>query len=230
MDYFVIWEDDTIPAARLAALSKTTGADLKAAMKDLAAMLYAPAAEALLPFLEHDDVQIRHAAAKALGILGNADVAKLLLPYVSNEDVVIAQHCAKSIEAAMPIDLEKKVIRLVKDPTVLPEARFHLVGALQLRGDSNKAANTFLDILEKEVVSGELRNRLGYALGVTTDKKHTKRLIRLFQKEEVPYVTMSLAYALNHATGNRNNLSKKSPIMNSVPGQRSQFSDRWLGK
>jgi len=231
IDYFVIWEDEAVPTGRLAQLTTAQGDELLSVIKDLAGMLYAPSAKALLPFLEHDDEAVRQAAAKSIGLLGNIDVAEDLLPYVSSVDPVMAKYAARSIEAAMPNSVEKQVVRLLKDASVSEDARFHLVGALQLRSENTeKMASVFLDVLESGEATGELRNRLAYAVGETATKKHTKRLVRLFDRSHHQYVTLGLGYALNNVTGNRNSLKSRGPVASSKPGKRDQFIDRWLDK
>jgi HEAT repeat protein len=227
IDYFVIWEDEAIPAARLRGLSGLSGGELIEAMEDLAAMLYAPAAKVLLGYLDDGDSQVRAAAAKALGMISNAEVAGQLMPYLTGDDPVVARHCARALEGAMPKSLEKAVAKLLKDDSVAEGVRFHLVGALEFHGDGVKAGEAFLSVLKDASVSGQLRNRLGYSLVQVADAKLVKGMIKQFRVEESPYVTLSLASALNRATGSRRPISGNSPIGKSKPGKRGRYIEKW---
>lgn len=227
IDYFIIWQDESIPAERLAELPTLKGAELVSAIDDLSAMLYAPAAKPLLALLDNSDATVRHAAAKAIGMISNADIANDLLPYLTADDPVVAKNSARAFEGAMPPKLEKKITTLLKKDTTHPDVRFHLVGALEFHGDGGKAATTFMALLEDESVTGELRRRAAYSLGQTSQAKHTKDLIKLFDIEESQYITLSLATALNKATGKRNNSSGNGPIASSKPGERDEFIARW---
>ncbi len=227
IDYFVIWEDESIPAARLNALSNSRGEVLLEVIEDLAAMLYAPAANALVAYLDDSDAQVRAAAAKAIGLISNPEILDSLVPHLTGNDPIVAKYCARALEGAMPSSLEKAVTKLLRDDSVAAEVRFHLVGALEFHGDPKNAGETFLAVLKDSRVSGELRNRLGYSLVQVADSKLVKGMIKQFKVEESQYVTLSLAAALNRATGNRRPISGSSPIAQSRPGMRDRYIESW---
>jgi hypothetical protein len=207
IDYFVIWEDESIPAARLNVLSNSRGEALLEVIEDLAAMLYAPAANALVAYLDDSDAQVRAAAAKAIGLISNPEILDSLVPHLTGNDPIVA--------------------KLLRDDSVAAEVRFHLVGALEFHGDPKNAGETFLAVLKDSRVSGELRNRLGYSLVQVADSKLVKGMIKQFKVEESQYVTLSLAAALNRATGNRRPISGSSPIAQSRPGMRDRYIESW---
>lgn len=227
IDYFVIWEDESVPSTRLSELAGSKGDALIACIDDVSAMMYGPAAKAILPYLNDANHSVRIAAAKALATLSNADVAEDLLPYLLGDDPLIAKYCARAIEGAMPKSIEKQVTRLLTDDATPAEVRFHLVGALEFHGDNVDAGKSFLEVLEDASVDGELRNRLGYSLIQVADKKLVRGLIRQFKVEDSQYVTISLAQALNIATGQRRMISDRSPIANSRPGMREEYVKEW---
>ncbi|MFP6582585.1 MAG: metallophosphoesterase [Candidatus Hydrogenedentota bacterium] len=227
IDYFIIWQDESIPATRLAALGTLQGADLVSAIDDLGAMIYAPAAKHLLSLLDHNDASIRHAAAKAIGMISNGKISNDLLPYLTAKDAIVSKYSARAFEGAMPSKSEKKIINLLKNRNTHTDVRFHLIGALEFHGDRNKAATTFMSLLADDTITGEVRRRAAYSLGQVADSRDTKQLIKLFEVEESQYVTLSLATALNKATGKRNNSSDNGPIAESKPGERAQFIERW---
>ena len=76
IDYFVIAQDDSIPAKILALLSGQTGEKLSQNIRDLGALLYAPAAAPLLNYLGHSDESIRR-------VIGTAFATDVLRPTVN---------------------------------------------------------------------------------------------------------------------------------------------------
>jgi hypothetical protein len=226
IDYFVIAPDPSIGAATLKNLSNQKGDSLRDGIKDLGALLFAPAAKPLLEYLDHDDESVRHAAARSLALLGNESIAPELVTYLTHSDPVVAASVARSLEAAMPGKLAKSVAKLVLDEAVNENVRFHLIGALQFHASEKLAADTMVKLLSAGI-TGELRNRASYTLADTATAKHTKAMLELVQAEESKYVTFTLARTLNKVTGNRVSLADKGPLANSEPGDRGAMVDRW---
>jgi hypothetical protein len=226
IDYFVIAQNETIPKTILDGLSNQSGERLAQDIQDLGALLYAPAAETLLAYLDHSDETIRRTAAKSIALLGNEGIAEKLLPYLSNKDPLIAKSAARSLEVAMPEKLSKKVVKLALNDSTPENVKFHLIGALQFHASEKVTSDTMLKLLDSDVQE-ELRRRASYALGERASRKHTQGLIDLVLDEESEYVTMTLARTLNRVTGNRVNLSDSGPLATSLPGARAEIIERW---
>jgi len=226
IDYFVIAQDESIPEKILDGLSNQSGDALAQDIKDLGALLHAPAARPLLSYLNHGDKLIRRAAADSLSILGNADIAEDLLPFLTDEDGSIAENAARSIEVAMPSKLSKKIAKLILDESTGNGVKFHLVGALQFHAPDKIAFDTMAKLLESGV-QDELRNRTSYAIGEVSSSKNTRALTELIRDEESKYVTMTLGHTLNRVSGNRVKMSSRNGLEESAPGERREFIERW---
>ena len=228
-DYVVRWEDEGIPQAMQASLSTKQGADLVAAMEELTAMIYTPAAPALLPYLKSDDAAVRQAAAKSLSLLGSEEVAKDLAAYVNHEDLAVRRYAARSLECAMPESLAKDVAKQALDSRQDEETRVKLIGALQFHAPKKLAQKTTLKILKSDAPES-VRDRAAYALTTTCEKKDVRVLASMFGKEESAYVMLRLAFALNELTGVPQSLDDEGELYKSKPGQRSAFVEKWMAK
>ncbi|MCC6491219.1 MAG: metallophosphoesterase [Candidatus Hydrogenedentes bacterium] len=228
-DYVVRWQDEGIPQAAQASLSAKQGAELIAAMEELAAMIYTPAAPALLPFLKSDDAAVRQAAAKALSLLGSAEVAGDLVTYVNDKDLAVRRYAARSLECAMPESLARDVAKLASDSGQDEETRVKLIGALQFHAPKKLTRKTALNILKSDAPES-VRNRAAYALTTTVEERDVRRLATMFEKEKSQYVMVRLAFTLNELTGNPQSLDDEGELYKSQPGQRSEFTKKWMAK
>jgi hypothetical protein len=228
-DHVIRWQDEAIPRAALASLPNKQGAELIATMDELAAMIYAPAAPALVPYLDADDPAVRQAAAKALSLLGDPDVATKLLPYLDAVDVSVRRYAARALEVAMPESLAETVAEQVLNGEQDEETRIKLIGALQFHAPANVTHDTMMELIDPDA-PGAVRDRASYALTDVVTTKDFRKLAKMFNKEERPYVVVRLAYTLNELTGNPQNLGDKGDLYQSKPGERKEFIKNWKAK
>ncbi|MFA6240338.1 MAG: HEAT repeat domain-containing protein [Candidatus Hydrogenedentales bacterium] len=229
IDHDIVWKDEAIPAATLASLANKKGEELTAAMGELAAMLYAPAAQALVPYLRDADAGVRQGAAKALALLGNEAVASDLAAYLSDSDPVVRRYVARSLEAAMPESLALPVAKQASDNAQDPATRVKLIGALQFHAPAAVTRDTATKIIKSDAPE-DVRRRAAYALTRVVSKEDIKPLIRMFEDEKDQYVTVRLAFTLCKLTGVVLDLSDKGALGQSEPGKRQEFVQQWLGK
>lgn len=230
IDYFIIWKDEAIPRAALERLDREKGAELVEVIDDLAAMLYAPAARALLPFIEHEDEAVRHAAAKAVSLIANEEIALEVFDLLTHTDPKISAYMARALEAVLPEPMVNDVMRAALDERIPGRDRAHLVGALQFHAPPELVTNTMLKILDSDEASSDLRMRAVYALGQVATEEDVKALINAVKKEEQRYVLMTLGWKLNRLTRNRVSLSSNDPFAKSAPGERREFIKKWRSK
>ncbi len=230
IDYFVIWQDESIPRGVLNGLTGKEGAELVEAIETLGAMLYAPAAEALLPYIGHDDAPVRYAAAKSISLIANESIADEVFALLDHPDARIAAYMARALEAATPEKLVDEVANLAVDDDVPTGVRFHLVGALQFHAPPERCTKAMLSILGDRKTDPKLRRRAVYALGQTATKSDVKGLTKLVKNEENRYVTLTLGYTLNDLTRNRVSLRSNGEYARSKPGERRDFIKKWLKK
>jgi len=228
IDYFVIWQDEDIPRGLLDGLAGKQGADLIESIDTLGAMLYAPAAEALLPYLDHADAAVRHAAAKSISLIANESIADAVFDRLDHADGRVAANMARALEVALPETMLDRVAKLAADDAVASDIRYHLVGALQFHAPADQCAKAMLAILNDEGADAELRRRAVYALGLTAGKRDVKRLTNVVKEEADQYVTMTLGRALNDLTRNRVSLQSRGDYARSKPGERRPFIKEWL--
>lgn len=227
-DYVIRWQDEGIPKAALASLPGKSGDELVATIDDIAAMIYTPAAPALLPYLDNSDAAVREAAAKALSLIGSQEVAEDLLPYLSADDLTVRRHVARALEVAMPESLAKPVAAQALDNSQDEETRVKLIGALQFHAPAKLSHDTMLDLIESDA-PGVVRDRASYALTPVATDKDFRQLAKLFNAEERPYVVVRLAFTLNELTGKPQNLDDDGDLYKSKPGERDQFIEKWKG-
>lgn len=230
IDYFIIWKDEAIPQAALERLGREKGAALVKVIKNLAAMLYAPAARALLPYVEHEDQSVRHAAAKAISLIANEEIAPEVFELLTHADPEISAYMARALEVALPERMVHDIVQAALDVHIPDRNRAHLLGALQFHARPKLAARTMLEILQKDEVSSELRMRAVYALGQVATDEDVKALIKAVKNEEERYVFMTLGWKLNDLTRNRVSLSSRGAFAMSAPGERREFIKKWRSK
>ncbi len=230
IDYFVVWQDETIPRGVLSGLESQQGAELTEAIETLGAMLYAPAAEALLPYIGHDNAPVRYAAAKSISLIANESIADQVLALLDHPDPRVAAYMARALEAALPEKMVDQIAKLALDDDVPSGLRFHLVGALQFHAPPQRCTDAMLSILSDPRADPELRRRAVYALGRTATKSDLKRLTNLVKSEDDRYVTMTLGYTLNELTRNRVSLQSNCEYARSKPGERRDFIKQLLRK
>lgn len=230
IDYFIIWEDEAIPLGALDRLRSEQGTALVEVIKDLAAMLYAPAAEALLPYVDHEEESVRHAAAKAIALIANDEIASEVFELLDHSDTEISAHMARALEVALPERMVSDVVRAALDDRLSVRARVHLIGALQFHASPKRAARTALKILQDDKASFRLRNRAAYALGQVASGQELKALLKVVQSEKDPYVLMTLGWKLNDLTRAKISLSSRGAFARSAPGKRREFIEEWRSK
>ncbi len=228
MDYFVIWQDETIPQDVLNGLPGKQGAELVESIETLGAMLYAPAAETLLTYLDHDDEPVRHAAAKSISLIANEAIADKEFDLLDHSDPQIAAYMARALEAAMPKDMADKIEPVVLDNDAPIGVRFHLVGAMQFQAPPERTTKAMLSILSDLELDSKLRRRAVYALGQTATKRDVKKMTKLVKNEVDRYVIMTLGDRLNKLSGNRVSLASNGEFASSEPGERREFIKVWL--
>lgn len=236
IDYVVRWEDESVPKAVLESLTDLEGKKLAAALEELGAMLYHPAGETLLEYLDTGDLQTRRAAAHGLSALGSSDLASQLIPRLDDADLEVRRSIARALEAAMPKmvlgfgkDLTAPLHKYVLDANEDPQVRTALMGALLLHGAPEKAAEVALAVLAADAPA-PVRQRAAYALGVVAANPEISGIARAVEREEDPYVLLRLGYILNNLTGNYQALDGNGAFAISEPGKRRQFIDAWLGR
>ncbi len=230
IDYFVIWQDESIPRGVLNGLTGKEGAELAEAIETLGAMLYAPAAEALLPYIGHDDAPVRYAAAKSISLIANESIADEVFALLDHADPRIAAYMARALEAASPETMMNAIAKAAVDGDVSSGVRFHLVGALQFHAPPERCTKAMLSILGDRQTDPKVRRRAAHALGRTATKADAKGLTNVVKHEEDRYVMMTLGYTLNVSTRNRIRLSANGDFAQSKPGERREFIKKWLKK
>ncbi|GMV99876.1 MAG: hypothetical protein AMXMBFR84_10150 [Candidatus Hydrogenedentota bacterium] len=230
MDYLIMWEDETTPKALLASIKDLEGEKRLTAIEDLGAMMYQPAANALMPYLQDKDVALQRAAATAIRSIGAEEAAPAALAGLNTPDVHVRRELARSIEIAMPKSLAEtpEFQAALNDPGQDEQVRQRLIGALQLHADPAFALKCSLAILDTEAPE-TVRRRAAYAAGRVAGKENAKALTEIFESEKDPYVLERMAFCLNKLTGKAQPLREDSPVMKSKPGpERKSFVDEWL--
>lgn len=230
VDHFIIWRDEAVPKAALAAIDGKTGADLAAAIETVGAMMYEPAVKTVAARLNDPDPAVRRAAAKALRSIGVPAAAEALLPFAKDSDAEVARQAARGLEIAMPEQVARTVAQLACDSSVDELARASLVGALQLHARQKDTMKTIMRLLEDENTPGKVRMRAAYALKSVTREKDVKLLTRLVQKETDKFALQCMGARLNELTRTRVGLKDDQPFAKSAPGKRGDFIRQWLGK
>ena len=228
IDYNVILRDETVPKAVFGTLPSLSGQELAQAIKELGAMLYAPASEALLEYLGAGHApDTRRAAATALRAIGSEANAKALLGYVGDGDPHVGREAARALEIAMPAKLAKKVADCVLDNDADESVRESLIGALQLHAPEKVTQRTMTAVLESGALA-KVRNRAAYALARVAGDEHVRTLVGLFEEEPERFAMLCLARALNDLTRQRIGLGDDQPLAQSEPGKRGEFAEQWL--
>jgi len=230
IDYNVIWDDEAVPKAEFEKLEDAEGEELMAAIEALGAMMYQPAAKALVPYLEDRPEAVRRAAAKAIRAIGNGDVSPKLVPYLNDDDLVVRRQLARALEIAMDPDLTAQVAKEVVDAEQDQDTRISLIGALQFHASAAAAKETMLELLELERREpARVRQRAAYALKRVVTEEDIDLIADMFRDEPARYVTLRLAFTLNELSGRRQNVDDDSAIGLSEPGEaRDEFIDTWL--
>lgn len=229
VDHQIIWRDEAVPKAALAALEGRTGAELVAAIEELGAMVYTPAAQKLAGYLTNPDPAVKRAAATAVRRTGSPDAADACMKGLEDNDPQVVRELARALEIMLPERLAKDAAKKVGDERLDAKARVSLVGALQFHAPAKLSKKTFFTLLKGNTPK-EVRNRAAYGLASVAERKDIRTLVRLFEKESEPYVTVRLAVALNKVTGKSNKIDGKSALAQSSPGQRREFVEKWLEK
>jgi hypothetical protein len=227
IDRLILWEDEALPSGIVASLPGLKGDELVTALEDLAAMAYRPAGRAAMPYLTHENVEARRAAAYAVAASGDAALATELLPYLDSEDVEIQRTIAEALASAMSTDAAKIVAQAVADSKRDGIVRESLITALDRHAPKNLARKTLLDVI-RQPGDNKVRRRAAYALVHVTERRNAKEIARLFSVEQDQFVLVRLAFTLNVVTGRRQRLDDRGELANSKPGERDEFVHRWL--
>jgi 3',5'-cyclic AMP phosphodiesterase CpdA len=228
VDHQIIWRDESVPKAALAALEGAQGADLAKAIEELGAMVYTPAGQKLAGCLSHPEPDVKRAAATAVRRTGSPDAADACMHGLEDGDPEVVRELARALEVMLPERLAEDAVRKINNAQLDTRARVSLVGALQFHAAPDLCRKVFIALLEEENTPGEVRNRAAYALASVAGKDDVRVLAGLFEKETEPYVTVRLAVALNKITGKSNRIDGKGPLAKSSPGQRGDFVKKWL--
>lgn len=228
LDHAVRYEDEALPKGLLASLGEKDGEALIADIELLGAMMYGPAARALLPHLDSTDTAIRQAAATAIRSIGVADVSEALFPYLSDADAAVRHEVARAIEIAATPAVVEKTIPIIMDSKTDDKTRIRLLGAIQFHADADVARKTLFDFLSQSDVPEPVRQRAAYALTRVATEDDVDRMIDMFEAEESSYVMVRLALALNQITGERVSTNDESRTYKAAPGEeRKRYTKRW---
>ena len=229
IDRNIICLDDTVPAAILADLPSKQDDGLVSAFDDLGAMLYAPAAEPLLAYLDADAAAVRQAAARSIRAIGNVGVAKAIAAQLNHDDLAVRRELARALEIMMPSRLAKAVAKEATDADQDDDVRASLIGALQFHAPAKLARDTLVELLEGDAPDA-VRRRAAYALGTIVEPGDAKLLIGLFEQEPEVYAAQRLAYVINRLIRANVKIEGDNPVSESKPGERGAFSEQWLAK
>ena len=199
-----------------------------AAITELGAMMYPPAAPALLAYLDHEEAPVRHAAATAIRRIGSTEVAAHLLGYLDAEDLAVRREAARALEIAAEAAQAPALAAAAKDSAQDPATRVRLIGALQFHAPARLATDTLVAVLREENAPEAVRQRAAYALTRTATADDLPVLVELFAADPSPYVVTRLTMALNEICGRRQPVGEKGPIGTSQPGERGAFIQKWL--
>jgi len=231
IDYLILWKDEAIPSALLSSLDTATGDALLAAITDLGAMTYEPAAARLVPYLDSEDEALRRAAANAVRAIGTANVSSDLVPHIGHSDLSVRRAVARALEIAMEPELTPAVLAAINDSAQDEKTRISLIGALQFHGPAEAVTKAMFELLAKPDVTPAVRERASYCLSRTASEGDLDALYALFRDEPQSYVAIRTAWGLNRLTGDRQSLDKRAPIGQSSPGtDRDVFIQNWKKK
>jgi hypothetical protein len=229
IDYAVLWKDEAVPQEAMARLEGATGDELISTIKDLGAMIYHPAAEKLVAYLDHEDIAVAQAAATAIRGIGIAEVSPVIVDHLGHEDPVVRRELVRAIEIAMDPAIAPKVAEMVKNPETELRSRIALTGALEFHAPPSLTVAVAVDLLQNAETPQPLRERAVYALSRVASKEDLAKLGELFREEASEYVTIRLAWAFNKITGRQQSLHDKAPIARSEPGPaRDEFIGKWM--
>jgi hypothetical protein len=221
VDRYIRWHDEARPRQALAELEAASGPARLSLIRELGAMVYAPAAPSLTKLLADPDENIRRAAALALEDIADPLTASALLPDLKHPDEEVREHLARAIEKAMPVELAGEVKTLVLDPGLSPKVRAKLLGALVLHAPDS-AKEPALKCLQE--ADGDLRARAADAIRRTAVRADVPLLIGLFEREQDEFVAGSLATALNRLTGAEVVVKR---VLNAKATERAELINMW---
>ena len=223
-DHYIRWRDESLPRQKLAGLRKEAGEVLLESIENLGAMIYGPAANELVSYLENGDERIRRAAALALERIASESAAPRLIEHLSNPDVVVRRRLARALEAAMPAEISRLIEPHILDADEDGAVRISLIGALEFHIPRRRIAVAF-KVLESKA-SNTVRRRAADLIKRAASKEQMPTMMQLFQKESDGYVTGCLACGLDRMTGVSTDLAE---VVRSKPGRRQKFVRTWLG-
>ena len=229
IDYKLLWQDEAIPKAELAKLDGASGGALVAAIDELAAMGYAPAADKLLALLDSSEAAVPRSAAKALREIGSAGISAALVQHLADADLAVRRTLARALEIAMDPGAANAVADAALDTAQDEQTRVNLIGALQFHAPPALATKTMVALIEAADTPAPVRERAAYALSRTARVEDVETLAAMFKKEPAGYVMTRVAMALNEICGRRQSLSDRGPLGRSKPGEeRQKFIDKWM--
>ncbi|HOZ46055.1 MAG TPA: HEAT repeat domain-containing protein [Candidatus Hydrogenedentes bacterium] len=229
IDHCIRCSDESVPEAVLATLPTLEGEAVAQAIERVGAMMYAPAADPLLPYLKQTNEAVRRATAVALRRIGTPAASEGLALCLMDPDLEVRREAAKALEMALPESLADTAARHARDAEQDPDVRIALLGALQLRAPADLTVAVCKDVLEGDA-SDEVRRRAAYAIAHVADKDDVDTLLGLVAQEPDRFALLCLGHGLGNITKKSVNLSDKGPFASSKPGERQSFLDTWVGK
>ena len=200
IDHCVRWRDENLPRRILSELPRSDGAQLLQTIEELGATGYAPAAESLVRYLNHNDAAVRRAAALALERIANPGVSEKLALFLQDEDMVVRRRAARALEEAMLPSLADKIMREILNPQQDSRVRICLLGAL-LHHAPRLAFPVAMKAIEAS--DGAVRDRAADVVKRTATEKDLPVLAELVRNEKRPYVAACLARAVKRLNEQR---------------------------
>ena len=203
IDHVIRWNEESLPQGVVASLATLNGAELAAAVEQLGAMHYGPAADAIVKLLDNSDAAVRRAAAKALRFVASPALSATLVKYLADADLEVRLGVASALEVALDPAQAEDVAKAAVDSAQDERTRMALIGALKFHAPAELAKKSCLTILEQSSDPEWVRTRAASALGSLTEMEDVKTLVNLFEVEQQGYVLIRLGYILTKVTGAR---------------------------
>ena len=228
LDHVIRYEDESLPKGILDSLASLSGDELTDTIERLGAMIYAPAASKLLPYLESDDQEVRRAAATAIRAIGNTDVSSDLIAHLKDDDPHVRQELSRAIEIAATQDAAAQTIDHIFDTEQDDRTRINLIGALQFHAKPDVASEALFKLLAKDGEPARVQERAAYALTRVVTDDDIDTMIDMFENGNSKYVMVRLAHALTELTGERVSTNPNSRVYEADPGKdRERYTKRW---
>ena len=163
-------------------------------------MLYAPAAEPLLAYLDAEEAAVRQAAARNIRAIGSDGVAKAVAGQLGHNDLAVRRELARALEIMMPGGLAKGVAEEVADANQDENVRVvpHRCASVPCPPPRSRATRS------SECWRATRPPRCAAAppmrWGAIAEEGDANLLIGLFEREPEVFAAERLAFTLNRLT------------------------------